>query len=107
MGNVNSDRATDLHQGDPTQETSNDPRSPSQGVSRTPLRLETSSQTITEKHHQNTDPRSPSGCIDRTPIQICNSGTQKDTARVKVVLNYENMPPQSNSSSTDTGSDNS
>lgn len=96
MGNLNNARETS---GDPpkqeTQGDCDDPRSPSKGVSRTPLRLQGSRQTQLQQQ-QKFDPRSPSNCIDRTPIQITNLPqvqTRDTNETVKIALNYENMPP--------------
>ena len=73
----------------------NDPRSPSKGVSRTPLR-------ITELNQQQSiDPRSPSGCVQRTPIQISQlkvhsttAGKMDSTPPERLALNYENKLPK-------------
>ena len=56
-----------------------DPRSPSQNVDRTPLKLAAS----------NEDPRSPTKNVLRTPIQIYSVQT-KANGDVRQVLNYEN-----------------
>ena len=65
-----------------------DPRSPSQNVKRTPMKVVASSF----------DPRSPSQNVARTPIQISTSrSVSENTAlmcEVKQVLNYENEPYQ-------------
>lgn len=68
--------------------TTQDPRSPSKEISRTPLRIDNS-----RKNHQlNVDPRSPSGVIDRTPIQLAGSNLLKGTSEARLPLNYENVP---------------
>lgn len=88
MGNTNSlarNVETEKNTNPSKEVTRHDPRSPTQGVSRTPLRIETD----ISRQQQSLDPRSPSG-IDRTPIQVT---TQKRTAGVKVTLDYENESP--------------
>ena len=67
-----------------------DPRSPSQDVKRTPIKLEASSD----------DPRSPTQNVPRTPIQLYTSETGSGNINgntnvirdVRQVLNYENEP---------------
>lgn len=56
-----------------------DPRSPSQNVDRTPLKVAA----------PNEDPRSPTKHVLRTPIQICSVQT-KANGDVRQVLSYEN-----------------
>ncbi len=76
----------------------NDPRSPSNGVSRTPLRL----TEPWKQQQQSIDPRSPSGCVERTPIKISQLKVHSETMAVKkdatpperLALNYENVPPK-------------
>lgn len=70
----------------------NDPRSPSKGVSRTPLK-------IMEKQQQNIDPRSPSMCVQRTPIEIVqlkvnNESTANTKLPERLALSYDQNRPQ-------------
>ena len=75
-----------------TKTTGQDPRSPSQDVSRTPIRIEQSKSTGVVREEQ-FDPRSPSNYIDRTPIQINTTQKVKKASDVKVALDYENTSP--------------
>ena len=64
-----------------------DPRSPSQNVDRTPLKLKLPAS--------NEDPRSPSKNVLRTPIQIQGVQT-KANCDVRQILNYENEQCKAN-----------
>lgn len=58
-----------------------DPRSPSKEIDRTPLRI-LESQLVS-------DPRSPSGDIHRTPIQLMAKLNSRDKDAVRQTLKYE------------------
>ena len=64
----------------PTTNSLQDPRSPSENVNRTPMKVERSSF----------DPRSPSQNVNRTPLQISNSEMSRANGKcdVRQVLNY-------------------
>lgn len=59
--------------------TGEDPRSPTKGISRTPMRAAA-------------DPRSPSQGFQRTPIQVPLA--RRELVGVRTELDYENGPPQ-------------
>ncbi len=80
MGGVQSSSQTTVSE----TQTAFDPRSPSDAIQRTPVRL--SGMQLPE------DPRSPSQRIDRTPLQIeqeNKANTQLEA--VKKTLDYDNL----------------
>ena len=82
MGNIDSRSEQQVHTPQQVKGSNPsvlDPRSPSQNVDRTPLKLAASSE----------DPRSPTKNVLRTPIQIYSVQT-KAKGDVRQVLNYEN-----------------
>ena len=86
QSNVEQTNSTTTKSSDHGQEAViNDPRSPSNQIKRTPMRVTTLQMTE--------DPRSPSQQIQRTPLHLEKENSEgKDLDEVKKTLNYDSVP---------------